>query len=105
MASTPSCLTPIRLTMVWRPTIGIKRDQVLQLNERFGLHPALDLLMPMWSKGELAAVTGLGYPQPNLSHFRSIEIWGHRVERKRLSGRGLAHARLRRRRATEVLRR
>lgn len=58
-----------------RPTIGIKRDQVLQLNERFGLHPALDLLMPMWSKGELAAVTGLGYPQPNLSHFRSIEIW------------------------------
>ena len=58
-----------------RPTIGIKRDQVLQLNDKFGLHPALDLLMPMWAKGELAAVTGLGYPQPNLSHFRSIEIW------------------------------
>lgn len=58
-----------------RPTIGIKRDQVLQLNDKFGLHPALDLLMPMWSKGELATVTGLGYPQPNLSHFRSIEIW------------------------------
>ena len=58
-----------------RPTIGIKRDQVLQLSDKFGLHPALDTLMPMWSKGELAAVTGLGYPQPNLSHFRSIEIW------------------------------
>ncbi len=58
-----------------RPTIGIKRDQVLQLNDRFGLHPALDLLLPMWAKGELATVAGLGYPQPNLSHFRSIEIW------------------------------
>lgn len=58
-----------------RPTIGIKRDQVLQLSDKFGLHPALEPLMPLWSKGELAAVTGLGYPQPNLSHFRSIEIW------------------------------
>ena len=58
-----------------RPTIGIKRDQVLQLSDKFGLHPALDTLMPMWSKGELALVPGLGYPQPNLSHFRSIEIW------------------------------
>ena len=58
-----------------RPTIGIKRDHVLQLSDKFGLHPALDTLMPMWSKGELALVPGLGYPQPNLSHFRSIEIW------------------------------
>ena len=58
-----------------RPTIGIKRDQVLQLSDKFGLHPALDTLMPIWNEGEMAAVTGLGYPQPNLSHFRSIEIW------------------------------
>ena len=58
-----------------RPTIGIKRDQVLQLSDKFGLHPALDTLMPMWNAGEMAAVAGLGYPQPNLSHFRSIEIW------------------------------
>ncbi len=58
-----------------RPTVGIKRDQVLQLSDKFGLHPALEPLMPLWAKGELAAVTGLGYPQPNLSHFRSIEIW------------------------------
>ena len=53
-----------------RPTVGIKRDQVLQLSDKFGLHPALDTLMPMWSKGELALLPGLGYPQPNLSHFR-----------------------------------
>jgi len=58
-----------------RPSIGIKRDQVLQLDERFGLHPAFADLMPLWQAGELAAVTGLGYARPNLSHFRSIEIW------------------------------
>ncbi len=58
-----------------RPTIGVKRDQVLKVDDRFGLHPALEALAPMWQKGEVAAVTGLGYPKPNLSHFRSIEIW------------------------------
>lgn len=58
-----------------RPNVQIKRDQVLQLSDRFGLHPALAPLMPMWQSGEMAALMGLGYPQPNLSHFRSIEIW------------------------------
>jgi uncharacterized protein (DUF1501 family) len=58
-----------------RPTVQIKRDQVLQLSDRFSLHPALEPLMPLWRTGEMAAMMGLGYPQPNLSHFRSIEIW------------------------------
>ncbi|AOJ82566.1 Twin-arginine translocation pathway signal sequence domain-containing protein [Burkholderia savannae] len=58
-----------------RPTIGIKREQVVQLDERAALHPALAPLMPIWRDGRLAIVDGVGYPQPNLSHFRSIEIW------------------------------
>ena len=58
-----------------RPRIGIARDSVLQLDARTGLHPALEPLMPLWRAGELALVQGVGYPQPNLSHFRSIEIW------------------------------
>lgn len=58
-----------------RPRIGIARDQVLQLSEREGLHPSLASLMPLWQAGELAVVRGLGYPDPNLSHFRGIEIW------------------------------
>ncbi|MBN4666957.1 DUF1501 domain-containing protein [Pandoraea nosoerga] len=58
-----------------RPNIGIKREQVIQLDERSGLHPELRALMPMWQANELAIVQGVGYPQPNLSHFRSIEIW------------------------------
>ncbi|WP_175734942.1 DUF1501 domain-containing protein [Burkholderia ambifaria] len=58
-----------------RRGIGIKRDQVLQLDAHTGLHPALAPLMPLWRDGQVAIVQGVGYPQPNLSHFRSIEIW------------------------------
>jgi uncharacterized protein (DUF1501 family) len=58
-----------------RPRIAIKRDDVLQLDQNVGLHPALQPLMPLWQNKELAVVQGLGYPQPNLSHFRSLEIW------------------------------
>jgi uncharacterized protein (DUF1501 family) len=58
-----------------RPKIAIARDDVLQLSDRVGLHPALAPLLPSWQDGRLAVLQGVGYPQPNLSHFRSIEIW------------------------------
>ncbi|WP_175923413.1 DUF1501 domain-containing protein [Burkholderia latens] len=58
-----------------RRSIGVKRDQVLQLDTQTGLHPSLAPLMPLWRDGQVAIVQGVGYPQPNLSHFRSIEIW------------------------------
>ena len=58
-----------------RPTLAIARDQVLQLDEQRGLHPALAPLLPLWQGGQLAIVQGVGYPEPNLSHFRSIDIW------------------------------
>jgi len=58
-----------------RPTLAIAREQVLQLDEQRGLHPALAPLLPLWQSGQLAIVQGVGYPDPNLSHFRSIDIW------------------------------
>jgi uncharacterized protein (DUF1501 family) len=58
-----------------RPRLAVARDQVVQLNESTGLHPSLAPLRPLWDARSLAIVQGLGYPQPNLSHFRSIEIW------------------------------
>lgn len=58
-----------------RPRIAIARDQVLQLDDRTGLHPALQPLMALWQNRELAVVQSVGYPSANLSHFRSIEIW------------------------------
>ena len=58
-----------------RPRIAIARDQVLQLTEQEALHPSLQPLMPFWQDKQLAIVQGIGYPNANLSHFRSIEIW------------------------------
>lgn len=58
-----------------RPTLAVPSGEVLRLDQRTGLHPALQPLMALWEKDELAIVQGVGYPQPNLSHFRSIEIW------------------------------
>ncbi|WP_130432872.1 DUF1501 domain-containing protein [Rivibacter subsaxonicus] len=61
-----------------RPGIGLRPDELLKLDrgpQPLGLHPALAALMPLWQKREMALLAGLGYPQPNLSHFRSIEIW------------------------------
>ena len=58
-----------------RPGLAIQRDQVLQLSETLGINPRLEALMDLWQQKELAIVSGVGYPQPNRSHFRSIEIW------------------------------
>ena len=58
-----------------RPQLAIPRDQVRQLTSNVGLHPALSSLMPLWEGKEMAWVQGVGYPRPNRSHFRSIEIW------------------------------
>jgi uncharacterized protein (DUF1501 family) len=58
-----------------RPKLAIPRDQVVQLTGAAGMHPALAPLLPFWKSRELAVLQGVGYPEPNLSHFRSIEIW------------------------------
>jgi uncharacterized protein (DUF1501 family) len=58
-----------------RPRIGLKRDEVIQISDRQGLHPSLKPLHDLWNAREMAVIEGVGYPQPNLSHFRSIEIW------------------------------
>ena len=58
-----------------RPKLAIARDQVIKLSDAAGLHPALEPLLPLWKSRELAVLQGVGYPEPNLSHFRSIEIW------------------------------
>lgn len=58
-----------------RPRIGIKREDVLPISGQLGFHPSLQALLPLWQAKELAVVQGVGYPDPNLSHFRSIEIW------------------------------
>ena len=52
-----------------RPRIAIPRDQVLDLDGRFGFHPALASLLPLWKQGTLAAVHAVGSPDATRSHF------------------------------------
>ncbi len=58
-----------------RPRLAIARNQILQISSNIGLHPSMEKLLPIWRANELAVIQGVGYPDPNLSHFRSIEIW------------------------------
>jgi uncharacterized protein (DUF1501 family) len=58
-----------------RPRLAIGRDGAVRLTDRAALHPSLAPLVPLWERRQLAILQGVGYPDPNLSHFRSIEIW------------------------------
>lgn len=58
-----------------RPSIGIPANEVLHLNNQLGLHPSLKGLEQLYKNGKLAVIQGVGYPNPNRSHFRSMEIW------------------------------
>jgi uncharacterized protein (DUF1501 family) len=58
-----------------RPTLAIPADTVLPLNDNVGFHPNLSGLKDLFDAGHLAVVQGVGYPNPNRSHFRSMDIW------------------------------
>lgn len=58
-----------------RPTIGIPESQVLKLNEKMGMNPAMAPLQELFNKGQVAVVQNVGYPQSNRSHFKSMDIW------------------------------
>src|SRR5262245_57786760 len=58
-----------------RPTLKIPAAQVKKLNDDLGLHPSLDGLAGLHQDGALCVVQGVGYPNPNQSHFRSMDIW------------------------------
>lgn len=58
-----------------RPNLGVPARTVLKLNDEVGLHPALGGLRDLHASGQLAVWQGVGYPNPNRSHFRSTEIW------------------------------
>lgn len=58
-----------------RPTIRLAADQTLKLNDYLGLHPSLTAFKSEYDVGRLAIIQNVGYPNPNRSHFRSMEIW------------------------------
>ena len=58
-----------------RPTLAIPKDQALRLTDQQGLHPELTGFKELFDEGLMSAVQGVGYPNPNRSHFRSTDIW------------------------------
>ncbi len=58
-----------------RPVLAHADDKVLHLNDHVGLSPVMTGMKALYDKGRLAIVQGVGYPNPNHSHFRSMEIW------------------------------
>jgi uncharacterized protein (DUF1501 family) len=58
-----------------RPGLAYAPEQVLPLDTQLGLSPVLTGLKKVWDEGRLAIVRGVGYPQPDRSHFRSMDIW------------------------------
>lgn len=58
-----------------RPGLAIKRPDVRKLNDVAGLHPAMKNIEAAFHEGRLAIISNVGYPQPNRSHFHSMDVW------------------------------
>jgi uncharacterized protein (DUF1501 family) len=58
-----------------RPTLGYKKKELITVDDHIGLHPGLRGLSALQQQGQLAIVQGVGYPNPDRSHFESMDIW------------------------------
>jgi uncharacterized protein (DUF1501 family) len=58
-----------------RPAIHVTEAQVLKLNDRIGFNPALKGVNELYKEGRVAVLQGVGYPNPNRSHFEATQIW------------------------------
>jgi uncharacterized protein (DUF1501 family) len=58
-----------------RPDLAYGEDEVLRLDDHLGLNPAMKGFKALWDAKRLAIVRGVGYPKPDHSHFRSMDIW------------------------------
>ena len=58
-----------------RPTVGLQQNQITNINDEIGLHKSLGDVLPFWQEGAMKIIHGVGYPDQNLSHFRSSDLW------------------------------
>jgi len=58
-----------------RANLGIPAEQVLPIDHNVGFNPALQPIKNLYDQGKVAIINGIGYPNPNRSHFRSMDIW------------------------------
>jgi uncharacterized protein (DUF1501 family) len=70
-----------------RPAISLAKSRLHRLDDDHGLHPSMGKLAEHFDAGELAVLHGVGYPEPDRSHFRSMQIW-HTADPKTSYGAG-----------------
>ena len=58
-----------------RPVVRIDPERVLPIDDSIGFNPAMAPIKDLWEQGKVAIIQGIGYPHPNRSHFRSMDIW------------------------------
>ena len=59
----------------FRPSVNIDPDSVLKIDDKVGFTPSMGPIKQLWDEGKVAVINGIGYPNPNRSHFRSMDIW------------------------------
>ena len=59
----------------YRPTVRIEQDRVLPLDDAHAFNPDMAPIKSLWDEKKVAVINGIGYPNPNRSHFRSMDIW------------------------------
>ena len=59
----------------FRSAVNIPQDRVLPLDDKVGFNPSMGPMKALWDEGKVAVINGIGYENPNRSHFRSMDIW------------------------------
>jgi len=70
-------IIPVRNDIYYksRPKLGIEKNNALSLTDEVGINPALPAFKELFDDGSLGILNGVGYPNPDRSHFRSMDIW------------------------------
>ncbi|HIO62726.1 MAG TPA: DUF1501 domain-containing protein [Dehalococcoidia bacterium] len=58
-----------------RRTVAYKPESVLPISDELAFNPKMGSMKRLWDDGKMALINGIGYPSPNRSHFRSMDIW------------------------------
>jgi uncharacterized protein (DUF1501 family) len=58
-----------------RPGLAHDKNSILKVNDELGFHPAYKTLLPVYDNGDMSIINNVGYPNPDRSHFKSMDIW------------------------------
>ena len=70
-----------------RTSVRIEAEEVLPIDQKLGFTPNMTPIKELWDAGKVAIINGIGYPNPNRSHFRSMDIW-HTAEPDKIGTEG-----------------